>query len=125
MLQIFNGLIPKDLSILRPDISDTKTDIKKIDKKLVDGNNQKVIDTDKDKKDDSEIHQSEISDDERKDNNANQGQKHVKVLKEQELEQKIYIVLSETPTQIFYFSPSTTYISNPKYRKLNIIYSIS
>lgn len=124
MLQIFNGLIPKDLNSLRPEVIDGKADTKKIDKKLADGTSQKIVDTEN-KKDDSEMHQSEISDDERKDNNIGQGQKHVKVLKEQELEQKIYIVLSETPTQIFYYSPSTTYISNPKYRKIIFYYSIS
>lgn len=63
---------------------------------------------------------SDNSDDETKNNAADKGV-YKKVYSEYELEQKVYITLSETETSIIYFAPSTKILSN-KIRKLIIIY---
>lgn len=113
--EIFHGRRPKDLKIKsnkpaltqseKKDIKDTKTD----DSKTI--GNTKLNDP-LEKKDESGTNIfSEISDDDAK-QNVKEKTTSKKVYTEEELDQKIYIMLNETDTQILYFSPSIKIPSN-------------
>jgi hypothetical protein len=136
MEEIFKGLIPKDL--INTNVPEShKPSIDKKDGK--DGRDGKDLTTHKDyyktqdtniiskvdyKKHDSHSNVgSEISEDDIKTNQIHSelNKKTKKVLTETELKQDIYITLTETSTHIFFFTPSTSCITNHKGRK-NIFY---
>lgn len=87
------------------------------DSATVGGNTTKLAPESTERKDESGTNVlSEISDDDMK----NMTQKKAKrVYNEAELEQNVYITISETDTNILYFAPSTRVIAN-KQRKYTI-----
>lgn len=115
--------MPKDLRIKKTEQKE-KSQIeekKEPEKKQID-NSGSVINKADDKKDESGTNvYSEISDDETKKDQADGKKKAKKNFTESELDQKIFITLTETPTTFFYFASSTAIITNPKNRKSNCL----
>ncbi len=122
---IFKGMVPKDLREKKADQKEKNQveEKKEPEKKPVDNSgsvlNKALVE---DKKDESGTNiYSEISDDDTRKDQQGDVKKAKKTFTESELDQKIFITLTETPTTFFYFSPSTTLITNPKNRKLLFI----
>lgn len=121
--------MPKDLRDKKADQKEKSSQVvdeKKEPEKKVDNSgsvlNKALVD---DKKDESGTNiYSEISDDDTRKDQQGEGKKTKKTFTENELDQKIFITLTETPTTFFYFSPSTTLITNPKNRKYYCILKV-
>lgn len=83
-----------------------------IDLKAINQGQQNISIMDNEKKEDSSMvsHSDALeSDDDRRKRELNKGKRG---FTEQELDQKIFITLSETPTNFMYFAPSQKYFSN-------------
>ena len=121
---IFKGLVPKDLrKKIEANPKDPKLEEKKDDKKVEGSStlvNKALGETDKKEELGTQVY-SEISDEDTK--KDHEGKKARKALTEEELKQPIYITLTETNTTFFFYTPSTTLITNPKARKF-FIFSI-
>lgn len=120
--EIYKGKLPRKLieKLTQPDNQDKDTIKKKLEDKkdnadlkpITQGQtNISIMENDK-KEDMSVISHSDAldqSDDDRKRREMTKGKRD---FTEQELDQKIFITLSETPTNFMYFAPSQKYFTN-------------
>lgn len=116
--EIFKGKIPKDLKI-KVTKAPAAEEQKKEESKPKVNDSQSIANVTAnitDKKDESGTNLISDNSDEDTRNNAVDKSTSKKVYTEAELDQKVYITLSETDTNIIYFAPSTKILSN-KVRK--------